>query len=108
MGFEVNARTNANGSRFSVFARENVSTSGLGNLIKCAEKINVKDIELETTTLNKLLNSNKYSMIALRVHNDFKVDLNEEVEFGSLRGFKVVQTKDGFGYKSKGSRLFKI
>jgi len=108
MGFEANARTNANGSPFSLYSSENMSTSGLGNLIKVVEKIEISHSDLAEATLTELLETPKYSMGALAMHNDFNLSMNTVVFYGSAKNVHVIQTDDGRGYKIKGSRLFKL
>lgn len=103
-------QTNSDGITTAVIDFSAVSTSGLGNLISLVSKrleTELENITFSEATLDKLLNTNKFSQIALAMIND-GLELDTVVEYGNNKEARIIQTGSGEGYKSHRNRLIAL
>lgn len=118
--FTAQPVTNSFGSPYrGDFDQDNTATSGLANLISIAEKTQVTDVEFKITVGNKNIRPtlrdviegrfklDKFSLIALKLRSE-GVDMETPMEFANHKGFQILRTEDGTGYKSKKGLIFEI
>lgn len=103
-------QTNSDGITIAIIDFSAVSTSGLGNLISVVARRleeSLDGVSFKESTLDKLLNTNKFSQIALAMIND-GIDSDTAVEYGNNKESRVVKTESGEGYKSHRNRLISL
>ena len=82
-----------------------VVAGSLGSIIARADEVDVDSATYKTTTLSKLLDSDKFSLVANALFDD-GIELSEIIEFATYKTFRIARVAStGNGYKETKRKL---